>query len=582
MRYFNNQIKMANDKKPFILKGIPSSPGMYMGNATVFHTETVIIPHETIPNEEIDSELNKFQIALEEVNNEYEKTIDKIDPDHFNVASVLETNLMLINDEALIHDIRDRINGGYSAESSITHYFDYQKQFFLAARDSIIRERAFEIENIKERLLSALKHSVKNYELEEGTIVVAKTITPTDLVNFREAKVAGIITEIGGITAHCSILARSFEIPAVIGVKDASSLIQNGDTVIINGYSGWTMINPGKKAIANYQLRRAIAEEHRARLGELKSLKSETKDGKAISIMSNIDSARDLENAAIVKSDGVGLVRTESLIMILNHFPNENEQYKWYSLMADRAYPEPITFRAFDIGSDKYSEGIPKHESNPALGFRGIRFLLHRKDIFKSQIRAILRTSKNKNVKFMLPMIINIYEIEETKRLINECKEELKKNGEDFDTNMPIGIMIETPSAAILSDSFAKHVQFFSIGTNDLTQYTLAADRTNDLVIENFDSFHPAVLKLIYLTAQSGLKAGISVSVCGEIAGHSAATNLLIGMGIKELSVSPAIHLELKKRVRESYYEDSVEIARKVLACETPAEVMSVLSNNIE
>lgn len=167
---------MANDKKPFILKGIPSSPGMYMGNATVFHTETVIIPHETIPNEEIDSELNKFQIALEEVNNEYEKTIDKIDPDHFNVASVLETNLMLINDEALIHDIRDRINGGYSAESSITHYFDYQKQFFLAARDSIIRERAFEIENIKERLLSALKHSVKNYELEEGTIVVAKTI----------------------------------------------------------------------------------------------------------------------------------------------------------------------------------------------------------------------------------------------------------------------------------------------------------------------------------------------------------------------------------------------------------------------
>lgn len=582
MRYINTQIKLENDKKPFILKGIPSSPGMYMGSATVFQTETVIIPHEQIPNEEIDSELSKFQIALEEVNSEYEATIDKIDPDHFNVASVLETNLMLINDEMLIHDIKDRIKSGYSAESSITHYFDYQKQFFLSARDSIIKERAFEIENIKERLLSALKHNTMNYVLEEGTIVVAKSITPTDLVNFREAKVAGIITEVGGITAHCSILARSFEIPAVIGVKDASSLIQNGDTIIINGYSGWTMINPGKKAIANYQLKRAIAEEHRARLGEIKRLKSETKDGHSISIMSNIDSARDLENAAMVKSDGVGLVRTESLIMILNHFPNEDEQYRWYSQMADRAYPEPVTFRAFDIGSDKYSEGIPKHEANPALGFRGIRFLLHRRDIFKLQIKAILRSSKNKNVKFMLPMIINIYEIQESIKLIEECKEELKSMNIDFDARMPIGIMIETPSAAILSDSFAKYVQFFSIGTNDLTQYTLAADRTNDLVLENFDSFHPAVLKLIQYTIKAAVNAGISVSVCGEIAGHSAATNLLIGMGIKELSVSPAIHLELKKRVRESYYHDNVELAEKVLLCETPAEVMSLLSNHIE
>lgn len=582
MRYINTQIKLENETKPFILKGIPSSPGMYMGSATVFQTETVIIPHEQIPIREIDSELSKFQIALEEVNSEYQATIDKIDLDHFNVASVLETNLMLINDETLIHDIKDRIKSGYSAESSITHYFDYQKQFFLSARDSIIKERAFEIENIKERLLSALKHSTMNYELEEGTIVVAKSITPTDLVNFREAKVAGIITEVGGITAHCSILARSFEIPAVIGVKDASTRIQNGDNLIINGYSGWAMINPGKKAVANYQLKRAIAEEHRARLGEIKRLKSETKDGHSISIMSNIDSARDLENAAMVKSDGVGLVRTESLIMILNHFPNEDEQYRWYSQMAERAYPEPITFRAFDIGSDKYSEGIPKHENNPALGFRGIRFLLHRKDIFKSQIKAILRSSKNKNVKFMLPMIINTYEIQDSIKLIEDCKEDLKSMNIDFDSKMPIGIMIETPSAAILSDSFAKYVQFFSIGTNDLTQYTLAADRTNDLVLENFDSFHPAVLKLIQYTIKAAVNAGISVSVCGEIAGHSAATNLLIGMGIKELSVSPAIHLELKKRVRESNYHDNVELAEKVLLCETPTEVMSLLSNHVE
>ncbi len=583
MRYFNPYIKTEEElAKPFMLKGIPSSPGMFMGIASVIQTETIIIPNEKVPQDEILDELSKFKNALTEVNEEYQATIDKIDPSQPNVAAVLETNLMLINDESLVQEIKTRIGKGYTVESSIVHYFDFQKQFFLSAKDSIIRERAFEIENLKERLLAALRERTVFYALEEGSIIVAKSVTPTDLVKFREAKVAGIITEVGGITAHCSILARSFEIPAVIGVKDACSQIRNGDNLIINGYSGWTLVNPGKKAIANYQLKRAIEEEHRARLGELKKLKSETLDGHKILIMSNIDSAIDLENAAVVKSDGVGLVRTESLIITLNHFPNEEEQYQWYSQMADRAYPEPITFRAFDIGSDKYSEGIPRHESNPALGFRGIRFLLHRLDIFKSQIRAILRSSKNKNVKFMLPMIISISEIQQSIDLIEECKRELRAKDFEFDTTMPIGIMIETPSAAVMSDNFTKYVQFYSIGTNDLTQYTLAADRTNELVLENFDSFHPAVLRLIKLTADSANKAGISVSVCGEIAGHSAATSLLIGMGIKELSVSPAIHLELKKRVRDTNYSDAVRLANRVLECDSPAQVMQLLASGTD
>lgn len=575
----NNHI--SEDKKSEqsrILKGIPSAAGMAMGKAVVLKPETIIVPTKELQPEEVPQEIERFNSAVEDVIKEYELVISKVDQTQQNVIAVLETNVLVLRDTFLTDSIIDKVKTGLSAESAVISIFDAQMQIFLSAKDAIIRDRAHELDNIKERLIAALRLTCVFYAVEEGSIVVAKSLTPSDLVNFKEAGVAGIITEVGGITAHFSILARSFEIPTIIGVNNATDFIQPNTNVIINGYAGWVLINPNKKAIANYELKKAIEEEHRARLGELKKLPAETQDGTKITLLANIDFPKDVESAIVVGAEGVGLVRSESLIMSLSHFPTEEEQFEWYSQIADRAYPNPVTIRAFDVGSDKYAEGMPRHESNPALGFRGIRFLLQRLDIFKCQIKAVLRASKNKNIKLMLPMITNTNELKESIKIINRCKEELRELNIDFDNRLPIGVMIETPAAAIMADKLANYAEFFSIGTNDLTQYTVAADRTNELVLNNFDSFNPAVLRLIQMTSDAARARGIPVSVCGEIAGHSAATSILIGMGIKELSVSPAILLELKNRIRETSYSHAKDLCTKALDCETSAQLHEIIS----
>ncbi len=567
-----------SEQQSRILKGIPSSAGMAMGKAVIIQHETIIIPTKQLNKEEIPQEIERFNAAVDEVIKEYELVISKVDQTQQNVIAVLETNVLVLNDTFLTDSIKEKIKLGLSAESAVISIFDAQMQTFLSAKDAIIRDRAHEIDNIKERLIAALRYTCIFYSVEKGSIVVAKSVTPTDLVNFKEAGVAGIITEVGGITAHFSILARSFEIPTVIGVNNATQFIKQDTNIIINGYAGWALINPNKKAISNYELKKAIEEEHRARLGDLKKLASETQDGKKITLLANIDFPRDVESAIIVGAEGVGLVRSESLIMSLSHFPTEDEQFDWYSQMADRAYPNPVTIRAFDVGSDKYAEGMPRHEANPALGFRGIRFLLQRLDIYKIQIRAILRASKNKNIKLMLPMITNVSELTDSIKIVDECKAELRAANIDFDKRLPIGVMIETPAAAMMADKLANYAKFFSIGSNDLTQYTVAADRTNELVLENFDSFNPAVLRLIKITADAAKLKGIPVSVCGEIAGHSAATSILIGMGIHELSVSPSILLELKNRVRDANSAQAEEISKKALDCETSSQIHEMMA----
>ncbi len=561
-----------------MLKGIPSSPGIYMGKAVVEYMKLDLAYNEIIPESEIEENIAKFVAAANELSADYTQLINDMDTSQLNIAAILDSNLMLVNDDVLKNDIINYIKKGFSAESALTFFYDQQKNFLLNTKDSILRERAFEIDNIKERLLDIIWDRKEYFQVKPGDILVVRNITPSELVHYQSMGIAGLITEVGGITSHCSILARSFEIPAVVGVKDAGTLIKTGDELIISGYAGIIIVNPNEEAVSNYNLKKIIEEEHRSRLGELRNLPSETKDGRIVKIMSNVDTTRDIDNAAKIKSDGVGLVRTESLILGLNTFPDEEYQYTAYSQFADRAYPDPITFRAFDIGSDKYTDETNFHEENPALGVRGIRLLLDRRDVFKTQIRAILRASANKNIKFMLPMVINISELKQAHELVDECKKELKSEGLMFDNKMPIGIMVETPSAAIISDKLAKYCDFFSIGTNDLTQYTLASDRNNEHLQNNYDTFHPAVLKLIKMTLDNADAAGIPVSICGEIAGHHKATKLLVGLGVKELSVSPSIQLELKKRVRNLRYKSAKTFANTILKLESPEQVKQAIA----
>lgn len=561
------------------LKGIPSSSGIAIGKAFIIEPEPVVVGNNYISNELIDSEIERFKHIIHCLDNDYNDVINNSKSLGASALNIIETYQLLINDQFILENILKRIKSGFDAESSVIKEYDFQKSLFLNAKDEILRERAVDIDNVKRRILSALTHHTPNFELANGKILIANTLSPTELVKYKEAGAKGIITEMGGIASHVSILARSFEMPAIIGVKDASRVINNDVEIIMDGFTGLIIYNPDYLISKRYLKRINEIEEHKKQLGKLVKVKSETTDKHEIHLQANVDRLEDVKSAILAGAEGLGLVRSESLLTETGKIPSEDIQFGWYREIADRMYPAPVTIRCFDIGNDKFSTGIPVHENNPALGLRGIRFLLYSREIFSTQICAILRASVNKNLRIMLPMITDISELITAKNIINECKAKLTHSGEAFDLQIPIGVMIETPSAVFTSDYLAEECDFFSIGTNDLTQYTLAADRTNDLVTENFDSFHPSIIKMIDMTIKNASAAGIPVGVCGELAGHSAATALLIGLGVSELSVPPSMLLELKNRILKINHKESQKLTDKLLKLKNSNEILKVLES---
>jgi phosphoenolpyruvate-protein phosphotransferase (PTS system enzyme I) len=574
----NEQNYELDFKAQIKLRGIPSSHGMAHAPAYVLRPEKAIATEEKISPDQVDSELERFEKAINSLIEEFQLILDKIDTDSRNVAAVIETNIIILSDPFLLQSIQKKIKDCKSAECAIVEEFSGQIHMLRQAKDAILRERAQELDQIKVRLLGILHHSEIDYSKAGDKIVVAQSISPSDLINFSEFGVLGYIIEVGGIASHTSILARTFNIPAVIGVKDATGLIHNDVPVVLDAYGGVIYANPEDEIIVDYNEKKKEEEQHKIQLGELLDLKSETLDGKEIKLRANADFEHEAEAALMAGAEGIGLLRSENLILKLNHFPNEDEQFKWYESIAQRMYPHQVTIRAFDVGTDKYAVGSPQHEANPALGFRGIRFLLQRQDVFVTQIRAVLRASRNKNVRLMLPMVSMHNELLTSQRLIEQCKKQLEDEKVDFNPQIPVGIMIETPAAAVQSDFLAQYCDFFSIGTNDLTQYILAVDRTNDLVSEMYEPFNPAVLYLIKMAVDSAIRHNISVSVCGELAGHSAATGLLVGMGVSELSVVPSMILELKKKIRENTFEEAKQIADDILSLRNFQEIKSYLS----
>lgn len=568
----------ANKQTEHRFKGIPASQGIVIGKAVVLRAEAFVFSAEHIEPECIPEEIDRFYSALKNSAIELQQIIDIAEKEASHVAPILETYLLILTDETVSDSIRRRIQQGfYSAENAVMQEFDAQKQFFTLAKDPILRERAVELDHVKDRLLNGLRNRSISHSDAENSIIVAPSITPTDLMLFNKEGALAFITEVGGIASHASILARSLSIPAVIGVRDIAHLIHNDDLLIIDGNAGLIISNPKPETLTKFQKRKREEEENKRKLGKLATAKAETHDGRAIHLLANIDSIEDVAAAQIAGAEGIGLIRSEYLIIQRQHFPTEDEQLDWYNEIAERMYPCHVTIRAFDVGSDKYAEGLP-HEDNPALGVRGIRFLLHRKDIFKLQIKAVLRASKHRNVRLMLPMISTMDELIETKEFIEKCKSSLRKSNIPFDDRMPVGMMIETPAAALMAIDFAAQVDFFSIGTNDLTQYTLAADRTNEYVADIFDPFHPAVLRLMKITIDAAKARNIPVGICGEMAGHSAATELLIGLGVDELSVTPPLLLELKKRIRKADSLKSQTIATLALRANSGSEARKAIS----
>ena len=564
-----------------ILRGIAAAPGISIANAYIFTKEKEEISLESITDtDEAVQNLNEaLAKSKKELNKIFELAIDKLGDKR---AAIFEAQIMILDDPILIQNIIKRINDEkrmpeFIVDNEISKY----QKLMNNSDEPYMKERSHDIEDIKNRIIRNLKKKKWKSRISGEVNVVTTTVTPSDTVLFSRVNVKGYVTDFGGLTSHAAIVARSLNIPAVVGLHDATSRIAEGDMLIVDGYKGEVIINPNEEQLEYYKLKLDRHCKFDATLSKLKNKPAVTTDGREIRLFSNIDLSEEIELTVQNGAKGIGLVRTEQLFEEYEAFPDEEEQYKVYNKIAERIYPNPAIIRAFDIGGDKVLP-VDLHEPNPFLGWRGVRLLLDNEKLFKTQIRAILRASKHKNVKFMIPMIASIAEIRKSKKLIKECENELTNEGIFFDPNMSVGIMIEVPSAAVMAREFADEVDFVSIGTNDLIQYLLAVDRGNDIISDLYQEFHPAVIRTLYFIINESKKSGKFVSMCGEMAADPYAVPLLIGMGLDCLSVSSAVIPGLKQIIRSLNYSELKKLAEECLDFKTEAEINSHLHNFFE
>ncbi len=573
-----------NKKGELILNGIPSSVGYSFGKAFVIKKSAFNLIKRNGLQRTPPEELQRYLNTIDEYENQLESYLALVEKDKNPAVSILDSIRLILQDPILKEEIKEKIEEGFSAENAVEFVFNKYKNTILNIKNKFFRERAYELDQIKNQIIEILQTKKLFATVPEKSIIVANSLSPDQVVFFKNKQIAGIITEVGGITTHSSILARSFGIPEVIGIGNATEILSTGDDVIIDGYKGVIVVNPSKRTLREFELKVKQESDFKKSLGKLINLPTQTKDGKSLQLQVNLNTKEEFENPIIYHSDGLGLVRTEHLIPIpifgnknLNFENFEELQFEIYNEIAVKIYPKTVIFRAFDIGADKFPNFFNFSESNPMLGFRGIRLLLGKPEFFKAQIRAFLRASVHGNVKIMLPMITTLQEIKESLTLVDECKKELNQNGLEFNNKVEFGVMIETPAAALTVDAISKYVDFISIGTNDLTQYTVVADRDNNFVSKYFEPFHPAVLRLMKLIIDKAKKRGVKVGICGELASHPSATALLIGLDFDSISVSPPNFLQVKKWISEIEYEKARKKVAKVLKMETNLEVRKYL-----
>ena len=515
-----------------MLKGIGASPGIVLGKALVIENTQLAIERKTITDTEAEvAKLrNAVQVSKEELNKVKEKALLELGEQE---AQIFESHLLVLEDPELIESAISNINNEkVNADFALNEIKEKFVTMFEAMDNEYMRERAADIKDVTNRILRHILgiKVVDLADLNEEVVLVAHDLTPSDTAIMDKKKVLGFLTDIGGRTSHTSIMSRTLEIAAVVGLTDATSKIKDGDFIVFNGNTGEVIINPDEETILQYYKLKSEFEEYKKELELLKGQLSITTDGKRVELVGNIGTPSDLE--ALIKNDaeGVGLYRTEFLYMDRNDFPSEEEQYQAYKSVLEGMNNKPIIIRTLDIGGDKKLDYLPMDEEmNPFLGYRAIRLCLDRKEIFVTQLRALYRASIHGKLKIMFPMISSLEELLQAKEVCEEVKEQLKSEGIDYSDDVEIGMMIEVPSAAIISDVLAKHVDFFSIGTNDLIQYTCAVDRMNQKISYLYNPFNPAVLRLIKMVIDNAHKENKLVGMCGEVAGDQLMIPILIG-----------------------------------------------------
>ncbi|MFM1804792.1 MAG: phosphoenolpyruvate--protein phosphotransferase [Planctomycetota bacterium] len=568
------------------VKGIPVSSGIVIGRVFVLGEAETHVPQRSIEANKVDAELARLDDALREAIADLTVLRDRTEQQlGAEAAKIFGFHLGLAQDPALLGPMRERIrNDLVNAELAVADGFRAVTEQFKAIGNEVFRQKANDVLDLERRVLGKLmgENESRLSKLDESVIVVAHELTPSQTAGMDRSKVLGIATDLGGRTSHTSIVARAVEIPCVVGCQRIMERAEDGDLVIVDGDTGVVVIRPDERTLQEYRTQQDRFSTYRRLLRETAPLEAITKCGTRIQLLGNIEFPHEVESVLANGGDGVGLYRTEFLYLTNDHEPSEEEQFQAYRRTLELLAGRPCTIRTLDLGADKYTQQrAHEPERNPFLGLRSIRYCLQNRELFKTQLRAILRASSHGPLKVMFPLVSTLMELRQAKMILNDVCEELDEEGIPFDRSIQTGIMIEVPSAALLARAFADECAFFSIGTNDLIQYTLAVDRGNERVANLYTGASPAVLYLVKQVIRSGRRAGIDVSLCGEIAGEAIYTMLLIGLGLRTLSLVPSQIPLIKRVIRSVDIEHCEQLARKVGSFDSERQVLNTLRDEL-
>ena len=560
-----------------VFKGIVASPGIVIGRAYLLDRRKVVVAGQRIEDVSVKDEVARFKRALdlsktqlEDVRKRLSKGLGK------SHLYILDTHIMLLEDKMLVDGTVKRIKESLlNAEGALKETISTICLKFDTIEDEYLRDRKHDVEQVGERILRNLVgHKQESLsEIKDEAVIIAHDLAPTDTLMMRKDKILGFATDAGSRTSHTAILARSLGIPAAVGLENITAEVKTGDVVILDGIHGVVIVDPDEETFLDYLKKKRRYKYFEQELEKLKALPAETLDGHLIQLQGNIELPEEATSAAEHGGTGIGLYRTEFLFLNRTTLPTEEEHHRAYSHVAEKAFPHEVVIRTLDVGGDKIGfPGEYEKEANPALGLRAIRFCLQKKDLFRTQLRGILRASVHANIKILYPMISGLTELRETKKILNEVKSQLRAESTPFNEQIDIGVMIEIPSAALIADLLAIEVDFFSVGTNDLIQYTLAIDRQNEHVAYMYEPLDPAVLRLLHTVSDAARKAKITLAMCGEMAGDPLYAAILLGMGYHILSMNVASIPWVKKVIRSVRLQDAVELASLVMKQPTAAQ----------
>ena len=579
-----NNVSVRNIKKEILFHGIPASPGIAVGPVFLAKAKIHDLENNTnhaITEDQVEAQIELFRNALEMTRNNIKAMQTKIQSSvQKRSADVFAAHLLIVNDRMLIRDVEETIKTQkLAADSAFFNSIQKYITVISSMQDSYFQERAGDIKDVANQIMSNLQglSTPSLSQLPGPAIVVSSDLTPSDTAMLDREKVLGFATETGSRTSHTAILARSLQLPAVVGMQHFAERLEEGDRLIIDGYMGMVIANPTEETEELYRTKMAQKEKLYVELRKESRMRAETLDGYCIRLLANVEGSEVSDQLQEYGAEGIGLFRTEFLFLNATELPTEEEQYQTYKKIVESLPGQPAVIRTLDVGGDKLNEALfSTREQNPFLGMRAIRLNEIHPEILHTQLRAILRASAHGDLKLLFPMVSSVEELDQLLDLVKQLQDDLRKEKIPFAENMEIGVMIEIPSAAILAEKFAQKVDFFSIGSNDLVQYSLAVDRTNERVAYLYKPANPAILTLIKQTADAARKAGIYTTVCGEIASDPVFTALLMGLGVRELSMPPASISIVRRVIRLLSFYGAEQLAKQALQCETAAEVRSL------